>query len=147
MDLHLENIKPGDEITYVRVKNGKEVCSGRAYVGEWLESMQRWRLVNHEGKPCGTFPPGGGCRDFMSKNPNPDYWVSANQLHIAKRNLASKRAAKRQAKRDAELTSKSAAFHAELSALLEKYGAEIHPVQLSGDDQGVELGLEYHVSL
>lgn len=147
MNLHLESIKPGDAITYVRVKNGKEQCSGLAYVGEWLEILKRWRLVNHEGKPCGTFPPDGGGRDFMSKNPNPDFWVSANPLHLAKRDLASKRAARRRAKREAELSSKTAAFHAELNTLLLKYGAEISPVQLSGDDQGVELGLEYSIAL
>jgi len=85
----------------------------------------------------------------MSKNPLPDYWVTANPIHVktsarmAERNRkASERAAKIQAKDEQK---KMNNFRREFYALCEKYGAEISAVQTSGDDQGVDVAIEISV--
>lgn len=140
MKLNLDSIKPGDEITFVRIKAGKWNASGIRVVSGYDEKIKRWRYTNPSGKTHGAFPADGGCRDFMS-----DYYVSANPAHIRKAKANAARAARDLKRAESRMEKIHNQFKQELFSLLEKYSAEIGAEQLSGDDQGVEVGV--YVSL
>lgn len=147
-DLQLDNLKIGDEVVSITPKGNSYEYGGIRYVTEFVESRNGWRysaFKNGERKNCGFFPIHGGCKMFMSNNPNPDYYFSANPKHIKAARRQHEKKAKILAQKDAKEKAKFNEFKTKLDALLREYGANIIPIQTNGDDQGVEIAL--HISI
>jgi hypothetical protein len=111
------------------------------------EKLGCWRYANQcSTRIAGNVPAGGGGRDFMSTNPVPDYWFSANPVHVKKAlkiNAATRKAREKAAKTQAaDEVRRMKGFLHEFTILRAKYGAEIRATQVSGDDQGVEIAIE-----
>lgn len=83
-DLHLENVKTGDEVTSVR----GDSCHGVWTVGEWSKLHKAFRLLNSKGKSVGILPASGIRYDFMSRKEKPDSFYSANPKHLKKARAA-----------------------------------------------------------
>lgn len=106
----------------------------------------RYAKTSAPDKPIGEFPSDGGCYYAMHKRyGKPHYYISANPDHVA---AARKQAAVARRRHDRENRKAEVAlqkFKGELVDLLERHGATIHAEQLSGDDQGVEVGVYYSI--
>ena len=92
-ELNLTDLKVGDEIVTIRPKGKRFTYGGVRILTEFDERLKRWRYAvpTKMEKNVGAIPPNGFGKNFMSKNPNPDFFYSANPIHI--------KAAKRQAER------------------------------------------------
>lgn len=146
-NLNLDNLKVGDKVVSIMHKKDGVKYGGICIVTEWDEKWNRWRYArpNNLEKNVGAFPPDGGCKYFMSKNPNPDYYYSANPLHLKAAEKQHKRAHKAAQKKAAAEKARFDEFSDKLHALLTEYGASVHGVQTSGDDQGVEVIAEIYM--
>lgn len=82
MNLNLENLKIGDEITTVKNNNGKLEYAGIFIIKEWSEKHKGFILKNRLQKTLGVLPSDGKGYYFMSKRIAPDYYYSANPIHI-----------------------------------------------------------------
>lgn len=146
-NLHLENLKVGDEVVSIRY-NGKKCKYGPIFiVKEFDERFNRWRYSSRKDpdKYIATFPPHGGCKDFMSKNPNPDYYFSANPKHIKAAEKQHMKARIEREKRNEKEIIKLEEFRIKLEKLLLQYGAEIIPIQTHGDTHGVEIEVNIQI--
>ncbi len=143
LELHLDTLKVGSEVTIVRpAKDGGEpsICYVVYVVTEWDERLQQWHYKQkNNNRAHGAFPADGGCRDFMSKNKEPDFYMSANPEHIKAARDRAKRVAEAAARKKAEDMAKFNEFKQKLDSLLEEYGASIYAEQTRGDDHGVEV--------
>ena len=144
LDLNLDNLKAGDEITSVKVEKDGSLSYGAVRIILELSGCgDRWRYTNriNLNKVAGSFPLNGVGYYAMSKRITPHFFYSANPKHIeeSKKNRARVIAAAEL--RKAEQLKNLESFEKELDALLKKYGADIYATQLSGDDQGVELDI------
>lgn len=145
-NLCLENLKVGDEVVSIHKKNGKIIYGEIRFILNFSENHNRYRYARIVGgSTCGSFPLDGGCRNFMSKNPNPDFYMSANPKHIAAAKKQHERARVKAQRENEKTKAKLEKFKQELEKLKEKYGASIYAVQTNGDDHGVEI--EIHLSI
>ena len=127
-DLHLENVKVGDEVvTISRTSNGGLSVGSRVFVVREIES---WRVLlnNENGDSRGAWQTknGGGCPYAMHPQHVMRYYYSANPEHIA---TARRQAAEQEA---AEIARK-AAFEVQM-ALARPLGDEL------GDEWDSEEG-------
>jgi hypothetical protein len=107
INLNLENLKKGDEVTTLRVENGKTEFRGILIVGEWSEQHGRFLLMSpRTGKVACTLPVDGVGYDFMSRRENPDFFYSANPAHIRKAKTKIARAQKIREKKENLLAAK-----------------------------------------
>jgi hypothetical protein len=147
-NLNLDNLKVGDLVVSIRPtrKQGAEY-GGIRVVTEWDEKWNRWRYANptNPSKNVGAFPPDGGCKDFMSKNLNPDYYFSANPEHLKAAENQHHQAALLRQKKEEQEKARFDEFSEKLHALLAEYGAGVCATQISGDDQGVEVMAEIFI--
>lgn len=127
----------GAELTTVKIENEETVCSGRQVIASWDDRFDFWRDTKG-----GAIRPNGEGYYFMSKKEKIDFLYSANPEHIELRNKAAAKAKQERETKEKEKAEKLAEFNSKLNNLLKEYGASIDPMQLSGDDQGVELGIE-----
>jgi len=104
MNLNLQNIKPGDEIVTIRLKDDVLTYSAIYVVTEWDERFKRWRYnhSNPSSKYHGAFPPTGEGYDFMSKRKTPDFYYSANPKHIKAAKKSHEKARKERIKAEKE---------------------------------------------
>lgn len=83
MNLNLENVKIGDEITTIRQENGKTVFQGLWIVGEWNENHKAFRLyAKQNNKVTSILPPDGKGYYAMHPKTIPHFFYSANPAHI-----------------------------------------------------------------
>ena len=103
-ELNLDNIKIGDEIVTIIPKNGKLEYGSVRIVTEWDDRFKRWRLAmpHNLQKNCDAFPANGHGKYFMSKNPDADFYYSANPMHIKAARAAHKKAKVKAEKEAAE---------------------------------------------
>jgi hypothetical protein len=146
-DLNLENLKIGDKVVSLReTKTGWLYGPIRVVTG-WREGTKTWRYARPEKleKHVGAFPAHGGCYDFGSKSKTPDFYFSANPVHLeaAERRHKRKKAAYEK-KREKE-KARFEEFSEKLHALLDEYGATVYGVQLSGDTYGVEVAAQISI--
>lgn len=139
LDLNLEGFKVGAQLATVKIKkDGSLEYSSMPVIDSWDERHKLWRTkrgfsISVDGK--GYY--------FMSKNRKrgiADFYLSANSVHVkAAKAQAVERKKARNQKEKLDNT-RFNEFEQKLDSLLAEYGAEIGAEQLSGDDQGVEVG-------
>lgn len=154
-NLYPEPLKPGTRLAILRRNPGSGNFVPAAGVYEIIDRNEPfcvWRYGRlGSGKVCGSFNPenGGGFRGSMSKNPEPAFYISANPAHVRiaerKAEAEAARFARQERARIRDEARRMRGFQAELGALLKKYGAEIYPVQTSGDDLGVGIEIELRI--
>jgi hypothetical protein len=111
MNLHLENIKPGDTVTTVRKEGGRLKIQGLWTVGERSDKHNGFRLNSERGSLVGVLPAdGGGYYAMHSRKNGPHFWYSANPEHI--------RAARKQRKASEARAAKIATEREEKRAVL-----------------------------
>jgi len=86
--LHLSNLKPGDEITTITLKGKRKVYGQIRVITEYSEPHKAWRYGKPAtpatpGKCLGIVPADGRGFHFMQKRDTPPgFWYSANPEHI-----------------------------------------------------------------
>jgi hypothetical protein len=142
-ELHLDNIQTGMEITTITLRHGKIEYGAIKVVGDYSEQHKKWRLrFPNESRGVGLLPNDGAGYMFMQKRDTPpSFYYSANLKHIKAAKKAQERIRKRVEKEERETKGRLAEFKQKLDNLLNEYDASIYAEQLSGDDQGVEVGM------
>lgn len=91
-DQNLTNLKIGDEITTITTTK-KGLKYGIVYtITEWDEKYKCWIFKTLNGNFIHRLNKEGHGYYFMSKNQTPDFYYTANPLHIKKAKVANKRA-------------------------------------------------------
>ena len=106
LDLNLENLNIGDSVTTITLDTKGKIKYGKIYnVLGWDEKHNRYRYSGYlnPDKCLGCFPKDGQGRYFMSKNPNADFYYSANPIHIKKAKQRIKRIARDVARKKVEM--------------------------------------------
>jgi hypothetical protein len=141
LDLNLDGFKVGAQLAVVKIKGGILEYCGLRKIYLWDKLMGFWRT---EGNM--KIPVDGKGYYAMSPNKNkPHFYYSANPEHILAAKDSATKAKAIRIKKDAVELARFNEFEGKLNALLKEYGAEIGAEQLSGDDQGVEVG--WYISL
>jgi len=138
---HLNSFGVGVELTTVKI-HGENVfdCTGRQIINAWDEKHKCWRTSKGMGIPSD----GRGFYAMRSRK-TPHFYYSANPVHIKERQKrAEAELAKRKLVEIADAKNLEL-FREDLEELLKRYGASIDAEQLSGDDQGAEVGLSISV--
>jgi hypothetical protein len=141
-ELHLDNIQTGTEIVTI-TPNGKGFKYGMIkVVGDYSENHKKWRLrFPNETRGSGLLPNDGKGYYAMHSREVPHFYYSANPKHIQAAKKEHERARIKREREEQETKEKLAEFKQKLDNLLTEYGASIYAEQLSGDDQGVEVGM------
>jgi hypothetical protein len=146
-DLNLENLKIGDKVVSIKkTKTGWLYGPIRVVTG-WHEKTKMWRYSRPDklDKFAGAFPTHGGCYDFGSKNKNPDFYFSANPVHLKSAERQHKREQAAREKKRAKEKARFEEFSEKLHALLDEYGATVYAVQLSEGIYGADVAAQISI--
>lgn len=146
-ELHLDNIQSGMEIVTITPQGNGFKYGMIKVVGDYSEPHKKWRLRFPDGwRDWGLLPNDGAGYQWGSKiGTPPSFYYSANPKHIEEAKKAHERARIKREKEEQEAKERLAEFKQKLDDLLVEYGANIYAEQLSGDDQGVEIGLRLSI--
>jgi len=146
-DLHMKDFKPNAEVVIVTVNRatGKTTFGSPLVVMEFNEENKKWYIarVATPLKHIALVSEDGLLGQGMYPSVTVDKYVSANPEHVKNGYETRSRAQKERDEKAKEDDRRLSAFHTELVALQKKHRVEIYPIQTNGDDQGVELELEY----
>lgn len=118
MNLNLENVKIGDEITIITPENGGFKYNGILTVSEWSEAHKAYRLKSKTNeKYSGILPADGKGYYAMHSKKTPHFYYSANPEHIAATKKAIQKERAKREKREKLLAAKNEL----LSPMLESY--------------------------
>lgn len=141
-ELHLDNIQTGTEIVTIKPKNGEIQWGAIKVVGDYSELHKKWRLrFPGENKDSGLLPNDGKGYYAMHSRDVPHFYYSANPEHIRAAKESHEKARIKREREEQKTKEKLGEFEQKLADLLKEYGASIYAEQLSGDDQGVEIGI------
>ena len=143
-NLHLEKFTVGATLAILKKTGGGNFSpTGITKVEAWDERFGVWRAPLRSAIPAD----GRGFFAMHDRTGSPHFYYSANPAHVkeARLNISKEKERRRVAEEINE--SNLLRFNVKLKELLDEYGATIEPVQLSGDDHGVELGLDIYISL
>lgn len=140
-ELHLDNIQSGMEIvTIIPQSNGFKYGTIKV-VGDYSDNHEKWGVrFPNETRDSGLLPNDGEGYYAMHSREVPHFFYSANPKHIKAAKKAHEQARKEVEREEHKTKEKLAKFKQKLYDLLGEYGANIYAEQLSGDNQGVEVG-------
>jgi hypothetical protein len=146
-ELQLENIQKGTEVTYVLPTDKGVKYSGVFVVREFSTLHNKWRYGRSGAcRDMGLIPADGKGYYAMHSRATPHFYFSANPKHVAAAKEAQQKAQKLRDDQEKKDKRNLKELQSKLDALLSEYGATISPVQLAGDDQGVELGIRIRIN-
>ena len=131
----------GAELTTVKIQENRvSDCKNKCIIDSWDEAKECWRTAS------GMRIPSDG-RGFyaMHSRETPNFYYSANPEHIKERNKRVEESKKKRMLADEADKRNLELLREDLEELLRRYGASISAEQLSGDDQGVEVGLSISI--
>jgi hypothetical protein len=139
---HLKDFKIGAELTTVKINEKGEAfdCKNKLVIAAWCGYRHCWLTAS--GK---AIPKDGKGFYAMQALDTPHFYYSANPEHIEARNERANAERKKRILADEADNRNLELFREDLEELLHRYGASIDAEQLSGDDQGVEVGLSITV--
>jgi hypothetical protein len=141
-ELYLNSIQSGMEIVTITPTDDGFKYGTIKIVGDYSETHKQWRLrCPLKRRDYGLLPPDGAGYMFIHRNHDtlPSFYYSANPKHIEAAKIAHEHIRIEQEIEKQKTKEQLIELKHKIYELLKEYGADIYPVQLSGDDQGVEV--------
>lgn len=138
-DLQIEDAPKGTLlVALILNKEQDRIVQYRSFClkGPYLQARERYQLLStsKSERVVSWMDKHGGGWYFMSKNPKPDFWHSANPKHIEAAKREHEKARREREKEEEENLEKARQFRTKLKQLMEEYQASIWAVD---SDEGM----------